>query len=50
MFGDSSRRDAIFYDTRGTAASSDDIAFLILSDNNTDSLILTEGTNYITIA
>ena len=50
VFGDSSRQDAIFYDNRGTAASSDDIAFLILSDYNTDGLILTEGANYITIA
>ena len=49
-YGDSTVEDAILYQTHGTADHEDDTAFLILSDFNADGLILTEGTNYITIA
>ena len=47
--GESSQQDAIFYDTRGTAALSDDIAFLILSDYNSGSLRMAEDGSHITI-
>lgn len=49
-YGDSTVEDAILYQTHGTADHEDDTAFAILIDHNVDDLILTEGTNYITIA